>query len=178
LVFDQSVIDELKENGKVYHLENGEKISLDKMYGKKVILICDELIKELCDNVNLLKNYDDIKEYFKLNQEQYPFINESFSEEVKSYFQFSIIKKMVFFHELGHCAFHKINEEKNITDRSTCETQANFFASIALNGEFDLLLEIYNNILIDDYHNPLLKSHEYKIGQKNIKKELDEMFGE
>ena len=176
--FDIQIIEELKENGKTNYFDKVEnkEISLDDMIGKKVIMICDELIMEVCHNINSLKD-NDVLGYFDFegyNEKE----RIKIKNDAKSYFNLKTIKKMVFLHELGHCLFHEINKNKNITNTKIKERQANFYASLAFVGKYDFLIKIYNNILIEEYHNPLLISDSYFMTDLEFKKEIYKLFGD
>lgn len=149
-----TLIEELKDNGfheYEYNDKNGKKINIkvDDLLNKKVIFMCPENIKITCNNIKpLFLNNIDLS-YFKL-------------------------LKIVFFHEYGHCAFDDINSAQN--DTYIHERQANYYASIVLNGRYDLLIETLNNRIGKQYKNPLLKSHEYTKGIIEFEKEEDKLY--
>lgn len=149
-----TLIKELKDNGfhkYEYNDINGKKINIkvDDLLNKKVIFMCPENIKITCNNIKPL------------------FLN---NNEVN----YSKLLKIVFFHEYGHCAFDDINRAQN--DTYIHERQANYYASIVLNGKYDLLIETLNNRIGKQYKNPLLKSHEYTKGIIEFKKEEDKLY--
>ena len=151
---NNTLIEELKDNGfheYEYTTRNGEKINIkvDDLLNKKVIFMCPENIKITCNNIKpLFLNNDEVN---------YP-----------------ELLKIVFFHEYGHCAFYDINSDQNYT--YIHERQANYYASIVLNGQYDLLIEILNNRIGKQYKNPLLKSHEYTKGIIEFEKEEDKLY--
>lgn len=165
-IIKKMFIDELKDNGvNELELKNGEKKKIEELDGRKVIFICEELIEELSNNIKKVKTYDDLRNYFKLD-------NQVLIDEIRNFFcDENLLKEMVLYHELGHAVF----EPLNIDDLYINERQANYYASICFEGKYDDMIEIYNNKISKHYKNPLLLKHEK---DQNYEKEVSKLYGE
>ncbi len=71
---------------------------------------------------------------------------------------FEEFKEIVYMHELGHLVFSYTNS----LDRDVQEKQANYFASLALEGKYDFEIKEITKIQPLEYHNPLLVSNRIK----------------
>ena len=167
---DNNIINELKENGyDNSKIVRKNPISADGLRGKKVIFICPKNITETCGNLLKLSAQELIK---LIDGKQKNISEEDILREIDDNLNYFSLLKIVFFHEYGHCAFQNYSKSSKKLD----EKRANYFASIALNGEYDLLIEILNNKIGKEYANPLLRSHEYTKGLSNFEKEENELY--
>ena len=85
-------------------IKDDKKIKCKDLLNKRVIFICEDLIEELSSNVLSIKDDEKLFDYFNLNYKNCYF--KITPEEIRGFFgNLELLKKFVFYHELGHAVF-------------------------------------------------------------------------
>ena len=176
---DLSLINELKSNGfEKYEFSKGKVITItpEDLEGKKVVFMCPENIETEYKNLKTLTK-EQLIDVIDPNHEFEIF--DSLEENIEKLLNTkNDLFKFVFYHECGHSAFCEINKKisKKYNSPIIHEKQANYYASLVLEGRYDLLIEIINNRIGKEYSNPLLKSHEYTRGIIKFEEEEKKLY--
>ena len=151
-------------------IKDDKKIKCKDLLNKRVIFICEDLIEELSSNVLSIKDDEKLFDYFNLNYKNCYF--KITPEEIRGFFgNLELLKKYVFYHELGHAVF----DFCDIKDLELNEKQANYYASFSFKGLYDDVIEIFCNKIGKHYANPLLLKHS---NNNDFNSNLRKLFGD